>query len=216
MWDDYGARGFSILYFSEVLPRLVDKGMLAENHLERFPVRRFGTTQKVVKHSFVFTELGKIPVGQLSFQRFTQIQETMTLEKLEALIQAAREPQPGKAAEVAIMDLEIYRTQLFRVLLQTLYFVKVSVAAGDAGPRVIYKIGVTQRSIEERMQEIRDALRSYFDKVSLEVMGHWKHRGNLELYFKHRYKRHRARIGEFTEYFAFDDERVKVAWKDFQ
>lgn len=40
----------------------------------------------------------------------------------------------------------------------------------------------------------------------------WKHRGNVELYFKHRYKDFNYRIGSLTEYFRFTD--VEAVWDD--
>ena len=43
-------------------------------------------------------------------------------------------------------------------------------------------------------------------------LGFWEHRGNIELYFKHRYKGFNYRIGKLTEYFVFPD--VKVVLND--
>ncbi|HEY9604859.1 MAG TPA: hypothetical protein V6C85_24870 [Allocoleopsis sp.] len=40
----------------------------------------------------------------------------------------------------------------------------------------------------------------------------WKHRGNVELYFKHRYQEFNYRIGSLTEYFRFTD--VEPVWED--
>ncbi|MEG4088540.1 hypothetical protein [Microcoleus sp. Pol12B4] len=43
-------------------------------------------------------------------------------------------------------------------------------------------------------------------------MGLWEHRGNVELYFKHRYKAFNFRIGTLTEYFQFAN--VKAVLND--
>ena len=39
----------------------------------------------------------------------------------------------------------------------------------------------------------------------LDILGTWQHRGNVELYFKHRYKEFNYRIGKLTEYYMFKD-----------
>ena len=69
----------------------------------------------------------------------------------------------------------------------------------------MYKIGVTKRPIEERVIEIKRDLSTYSNKFEIKILGTWKHRGNVELYFKHRYKEFNYKIGKLTEYFKFDD-----------
>jgi hypothetical protein len=71
-------------------------------------------------------------------------------------------------------------------------------AAGET----LYKIGVTQRSVDERMAEIAQDVRAVASDVVIRVLGTWPQRGNVELYFKHRYGVHQQRLGSFTEYFA--------------
>ena len=39
----------------------------------------------------------------------------------------------------------------------------------------------------------------------MDVLGTWQHRGNVELYFKHRYKEFNYRLGKLTEYYRFKD-----------
>ena len=48
----------------------------------------------------------------------------------------------------------------------------------------------------------------------IKVLGTWSHRGNVELYFKHRYKEFNHHIGSLTEYYKFDD--VKPVLRDLQ
>jgi hypothetical protein len=74
-------------------------------------------------------------------------------------------------------------------------------AAGET----LYKIGVTQRSVKERVAEIVQDVRAVAGDVAIRVLGTWPQRGNVELYFKHRYAAHQRRLGSLTEYFAFDD-----------
>lgn len=87
-----------------------------------------------------------------------------------------------------------------RILINHLYYLKI-----QADGQTFYKIGMTRRAIEERVSEVEADLRSHFQSVSIEVLGTWKHRGNVELYFKYRYNEFNRRIGDFTEYFQFDD-----------
>jgi hypothetical protein len=66
-----------------------------------------------------------------------------------------------------------------------------------------YKIGITTRSIEERIAEVQRDVRAHYSDVAVSLLGLWEHRGNVELYFKHRYQPFNYRIGKLTEYFAF-------------
>lgn len=92
-----------------------------------------------------------------------------------------------------------------RVLSVTLYFLEL-----DLDGRMLHKIGVTSRSVEERAAEVADELRAWQSGLgatppSVRVVSTWPHRGNVELYFKHRYADERYRIGTLTEYFIFAD-----------
>jgi hypothetical protein len=57
----------------------------------------------------------------------------------------------------------------------------------------------------------RDVRAHYLD-VAVSLLGLWEHRGNVELYFKHRYQPFNYRIGKLTEYFAFPN--VKPVLQD--
>ena len=46
-------------------------------------------------------------------------------------------------------------------------------------------------------------VRAYYSEVAVNLLGLWEHRGNVELYFKHRYQPFNYRIGKLTEYFVF-------------
>ena len=83
--------------------------------------------------------------------------------------------------ETAITDLRLYRAQWRRILSLTLYFLEIN--GGE-----LHKIGVTTRPIEERVAEIAADLRPHLGNVKIDVVGTWSHRGNVELYFKHRYR----------------------------
>ncbi len=55
-------------------------------------------------------------------------------------------------------------------------------------------------------------VRAHYSDVAVNLLGLWEHRGNVELYFKHRYQPFNYRIGKLTEYFAFPN--VKVVLQD--
>jgi len=104
-------------------------------------------------------------------------------------------------------DLLIYRAQLRRILVNSLYFLEVK-----ADGNIFYKIGVTTRSIEARIAEVQRDVRAHYSDVAVNLLGLWEHRGNVELYFKHRYQPFNYRIGKLTEYFAFPN--VKALLQD--
>ncbi len=95
-------------------------------------------------------------------------------------------------------DLQIHRAQLRRILVNSLYFLEIK-----ADGNTFYKIGITTRSIEERIAEVQRDVKAYYSDLVVNLLGLWEHRGNVELYFKHRYKPFNYRIGKLTEYFAF-------------
>lgn len=96
-----------------------------------------------------------------------------------------------------------------RILETALYFIEVRTPQG-----ILHKIGVTTRPLEQRLAEIRTDLSPHVGAVELVPLGIWQHRGNVELYFKHRYRRFQQPIATLTEYFAFDD--VKAVLRDLR
>ena len=104
-------------------------------------------------------------------------------------------------------DLLIYGAQLRRILVNSLYFLEVK-----ADENCFYKIGVTTRSIKERIAEVQRDVRAHYSDVTVNLLGLREHRGNVELYFKHRYQPFNYRIGKLTEYFQFPN--VKVVLQD--
>jgi hypothetical protein len=185
-WNNYGARNYDIC----VKPswRLVSSKLLAFNE------ERGGF--------YEFTSLGKIPVGALPLRLFNEVQEPLLREQLSQLEQKAERAQLASLSTLPerLADLQIYRALFKRVLTNTLYFLEI-VADGQ----IFHKIGVTGREIEQRVKEVYRDLNSHFKGVTIEVLGTWEHRGNVELYFKHRYKEFNYKIGTLTEYFKFDN-----------
>lgn len=158
---------------------------------------------------YQFTNLGKIPVAAIPLALFNQVQEPLLLSELVRLEQSVEVAEAAglSSLEERLADLRIYRALLRRILLNSLYFLEVK-----ADGEVFYKIGVTTRLIEERIAEVQRDLRAHYSDVVVNLLGLWEHRGNVELYFKHRYKAFNYRIGKLTEYFVFPD--VKAVLND--
>lgn len=198
LWSQYGARNDSIP--RELVPvRFIYLGLLRENEY---------------LGSYKFTKLGKIPFGQLSLMLFNQVQEPLILAMMTELQGKTERAFLAKLSSCAewLIDLQIYRTQLKKILSTTLYYLKI-----QADDQILHKIGVTQRPIEERVIEVQGDLRSHFHSIKIKVLGIWPHRGNVEKYFKHRYQDWNHRIGSLTEYYKFDSvEVVEAVLRDLE
>jgi hypothetical protein len=109
-----------------------------------------------------------------------------------------------------VADLRIYSALLKGILENKLYFLEIK-----AGRKVLHKIGITKRSIEKRIAEVKRDLAVHYKSVEIKVLNTWNHRGNVELYFKHKYKKFNYKIGKLTEYFRFADE-VELVLKDLE
>jgi hypothetical protein len=109
-----------------------------------------------------------------------------------------------------LSDLRIYRAQMRRILSATLYFLHIDTPDQPN----LYKIGVTLRDLPQRIVEIERDLAGHFNQVKIEVIGTWPNRGNVEHYFKHRYRGSAHQLGTLTEHFIFED--VKPVLRDLR
>jgi hypothetical protein len=151
---------------------------------------------------YYFTARGKIPVGGLSLSEFNAVQEPLILSQLDRLTNSIEMAKAvgGELLEEKLADLKIYQLQLQRILRFTLYFLQIK-----CDGLTLHKIGVTSRRMCGRLPEIERDLKQHYSDISIDVLGTWQHRGNVELYFKHRYKEKNYRIGKLTEYYKFKD-----------
>ena len=151
---------------------------------------------------YYFTALGKIPTGGLSLLEFNRVQEPLILSELNHLNNSVRMAQAigGEILEEKLAHLKIYKLQLRRILRFTLYFLQIR-----ADNKLLHKIGVTSRNMSNRLPEIERDLKQHYSSIKINVMGTWQHRGNVELYFKHRYQKFNYLIGSLTEYYLFKD-----------
>jgi hypothetical protein len=126
LWKEYGARDYAI-------PKdLVN---------ERWQLK--GLLESEGSRTYQFTDLGKIPVGALPLARFNKVQEQELVSELASLEGSV---EMAVAADLSCLDerradLLIYRAQLRRILVNSLYFLEVK-----ANGNCFYKIGVTTRS----------------------------------------------------------------------
>ena len=177
---------------------------------------------------YEFTKLGLLAVGGLSLMLFNQVQEPRIIEKLEEIEESLvdykdyilKDRTSRMLSELTIdeekeifndiiTDYQIYLLQIQRILTNSLYFLEIR-----ADGEIYHKIGITTRDIENRIPEIERDLKKHFESVSIKGLGFWECRGNVEYYFKYRYRKFNHRIGSLTEYFKFDD--VKPVLRDLR
>lgn len=196
-------------------------------YLEQFEVTEYNEYAARGRGAWQYTKLGKMVLGDLSLMLFNQLQEPRITTKLESIEEsilgkkdfvALLSAYPYRADELSkiqqqmqgkIIDYQIYLLQYRRILINNLYFLEIQ-ADGDT----YYKIGITTRNLDDRTLEIERDLRQHFQTVSIKGLGFWQHRGNVEYYFKYRYRKYNHRIGSLTEYFKFDD--VKPVLRDLR
>ncbi|MCC5610940.1 GIY-YIG nuclease family protein [Nostoc sp. CHAB 5834] len=199
LWQEYGAKNYPISSYL-VTPGLLKAGMLRKNVYIKPP-------------EYEFSNLGKIPVGALEFRQFNDVQEPLLLKKLLKLELAFKHAEYKNAPDLAyrLTDLKLYRAQLQRILCSSLYFLEIETNIGT-----LYKIGVTTRPVIKRVAEVKIDLLAHYSSVAIRVLGTWEHRGNVELYLKHRYQGFNYPIGSLTEYYKFNTEDVKIVLHDLQ
>ncbi len=177
----------------EILPAFT-----RENLVEPSPTINAVTGRK----AYQFTKLGQIPVGALPLCAFSSVQSPLIFQKLAyleaSIFDNSGSVLPREELRVYLTDLRIYCAQMRKILLSSLYYLKV-----QADGKILYKIGITTRSMSQRSAEIYRDLRSHFGAVEIEVLRTWANRGNAERYFKYRYSDFNYLIGTLTEYFKF-------------
>lgn len=203
LWKEYGEAGVKVPepYYSQ----LVNGEYLRYN---RFIGHDGG---------YEFTKLGKVPVGGLSVPLFADIQKERMLERLYDLDDSAWYELQGnnslcdRAFIGTLGDYRLYTAQLERLLSTSLYYLQI-----DAAKERFYKIGVTTRTVEERVSEIEYDLQKHIGTATIKVLGHWPTAGRVEHYFKHRFSAYNKPIGSLSEYFSFDKDQAKKVLRELQ
>jgi len=110
LWKEYGAQDYAI-----------------PKDLVNFRWELKGLLESEGDRTYQFTDLGKIPVGALPLALFNQVQEPLLLSelmKLEGSVEIA-EAAGLSWLEERRADWLIYRAQLRRILVNSLYFLEV-------------------------------------------------------------------------------------------
>jgi hypothetical protein len=222
-----------------------------ENIQERLKNRGFFSWNEFAgrRGDYQFTQLGKVPVGAATLEKFAEIQLKRLLKQHDdfetpvirarndianireniGLLETITQPPPAfwrdaamgadwkpeakrqyeqniegqqEKIRTALADLNIYRAQLRRVFGASLYFLEIKHAGGT-----LYKVGISNRDIEARVEEIKRDLAPHLSGVKVEILRRLKHRGAIEFYFKHRYRHEQHKLGSLTEYFIFEDRK---------
>ncbi|MEH2067570.1 MAG: competence protein CoiA family protein [Nostoc sp.] len=199
LWQEYGIKNYPISSYL-VSSGLIKAGILRKNVYLK-PIE------------YEFTNLGKIPVGALELTHFNEVQSPLLLKKLLKFELVAKHALHKNAPDLPyrLTDLKLYCAQLQRILSSNLYFLEI-----QADKEIIYKIGVTQRAVGQRVAEVKMDLLAHYQTVAIQVFGSWKHRGNIELYFKHRYRDFNYPIGSLTEYYKFNTKDIEIVMDDLQ
>ncbi|PMB50246.1 hypothetical protein CEN39_19125 [Fischerella thermalis CCMEE 5201] len=199
LWQEYGSKNYPIDTHA-CFAGLVKAGMLRKNVY-------------TVPKAYEFTHLGKIPVGALELMHFNEVQEPLLQSKLLKLELSVAHAKHKNSPDLSyeLTDLQLYRAQLKRILSCTLYFLEIQTSKST-----LYKIGVTTRPIQERVAEIKKDLLAHYQNFAPVVLGIWNHRGNVEKYFKHRYRKFNHPIGSLTEYYKFNSDDIKTVLSDLQ
>jgi len=174
--------------------------------------------------NYELTDLGKIPFGLTTLNKFADFQLSKIYERHNDLSDTVRLAQFGlpysydtssyqvdphpEMVMPALVDLHIHRAQLARVFHLDLYLLEITYSEG-----LLYKIGVTS-DIERRIAEIKRDLAPLSIK-HIQPLRLLKRRGAVERYAQYRYIEYQKPIDTFTEYFEFDDKLRRKILSDF-
>jgi hypothetical protein len=128
LWKEYGAQDYAI-----------------PKDLINFRWELKGLVESEGDRLYRFTHLGKIPVGALPLALFNRVQEPLLLSELAKLENSSAVAVAAglSCADERRADLQIYRAQLRRILINSLYFLEVK-----ADGQTFYKIGRRYYPIE--------------------------------------------------------------------
>jgi len=174
------------------------------SQLDCLQLERAGlVTHNPWSRDYELSERARIVTGDLPLAAFADEQDHLLSEKHQRLETTVKWSTSDQDRALAMTDLKLYRAQWQRVLSATLYFLEIK-----HGDRTFYKIGVTNRPIDERLAEIAQSLRTHLGEYpTIEPLRVLAHRGAVERYFMHRYSAQQTPIDRYTEYFTFDPRR---------
>lgn len=95
--------------------------------------------------------------------------------------------------------LPLYEKRVEQLNQQSLYLLRCNVVDGES----FYKIGMTTRDIEERVDEVKRDLKKHIDLESIDVVNCWNGLGRIERLLHKFYDKKRIKISSYREYFNF-------------
>lgn len=188
----------SLMLFNEF-----QEPLIVERHDELLRVAELAYEKPRIEADLHRMKVRMNELESLGFRRTPEQLAELRRLSVEYWNQFTMELKSSPDFATALTDLRIFRAQWRRILTSTLYFVEVTHSGG-----VLHKIGVTTRDIEARLPELYADLAPHLTDVRVHVLDTWQHRGNVELYFKHRYALYQKKVGVLTEYFAFADAKA--------
>ena len=106
--------------------------------------------------------------------------------------------------------IDLFQKELDYFNLFDLYFIEITTATEQ-----FHKIGLTSRSIEVRLKEIKRDLSPYYPTLQFKVLFLNKGVAFTETFFKQKYASFQLPIGPLTEYFKFSNQQLFLLLKDF-
>lgn len=160
-----------------------------------------------VKGQYAKTELWLALEGKLTLSEFANAQEQVAKD----WIMQYRNEDVVEQTVTSTVDRELLYAFLQRQAKGSLYFLKLQVVTKEGGTKGLYKIGMTCRSLEERIKEIENDIGKYAELIDLEKLYELPGRASIEHYFKCKYRQFQHSIGPLTEYFSFSDNIANVS-----
>ncbi len=114
-------------------------------------------------------------------------------------------------ASEAADKLALYQKELEWFHSFKVYFLEIKTGEYNT----FYKIGLTSRTLSERLQEIRKDLKD-FPKLDIQVLYELEGVAFLETFFKQKYRKQRYQLGQYTEYFAFEYYELEAIKKELE
>ncbi|MEL7144755.1 MAG: competence protein CoiA family protein [Bacteroidota bacterium] len=162
---------------------------------------RYSAKKKLITQS----ELGKY-MSESKTPRQGSLKEVVILGAMSDLISQLWEWQnhSGVLEKSKVKLAEIWPALNREALVDqmSLYYLKISMP----NDKVIYKIGITGRVMDERLREIRRDL-APLDVVSIDVVAFAPRMGHIEAWYKRRFADYRYAFQNHEEYFFFDHSK---------
>ena len=145
-----------------------------------------------------FTRQAEIGMALLPVKAFSEIQ-AQTLKDFEFFLRSGKE-------EIDLLRLKVFENIHERILSAKLYCIQIP---AKKRKETVWKIGITTRSAQERLKELKAVISHHFGKEraeSCKVVFEEKSLGRLEAYIKKRFAAARVPITykghSYTEFFA--------------